>query len=364
MLKAGIDRGTADYLSARDAVVRRADQELTGEVYTIVNKEILPPSGDPHDYLSIGPYWWPDPEKEDGLPWIQRDGEVNPITQGDKVDKTQRGDFIDAVNALTYAHYLTGEEKYAVRADTLLRAWFIDSATRMNPSLDYAQGIPGRTTGRCFGIIELRGLIDIVTDLQILSATGGLSEETKAGVDDWFSDYLDWLQNSELGQEEAARPNNHSTWYDTQVLAYLIYLGRTDEARQVAEGVKGRVDEQIDGDGRQPEELSRTKTLHYSTFNLEAFVQLAYYGQLLGIDLWDYQSPSGGSIHQAFEFLAPTAAGDEEWTLPTIGDLDDALANTRDFFSVAGNYFGLPEYCEIGSAGAAETLPLILYRCE
>src|SRR5438270_10739739 len=47
---------------------RRADQELTGGPYTIVNKPQAPPSGDKHDYVSMAPYFWPDPNKKDGLP--------------------------------------------------------------------------------------------------------------------------------------------------------------------------------------------------------------------------------------------------------------------------------------------------------
>ena len=362
-LKQGIAGGQADYVAAKNALVAGAEAELTREAYTIVNKKVMPPSGNPNDYLSLAPYWWPDPEKEDGLPWIRRDGEVNPVTQGDNVDKTQRGDFFEALRLQTYAHFLTEEAKFGNRADTLLRVWFLDPATRMNPNLDYAQGIPGVNTGRCYGVIELRGLIDVVTDLQILAATGGVSEQTKAGVDAWFTDYLEWLQTDELGIEEGTRTNNHGTWYDTQVLAYLIYLGRIEEARQVAEGVKARIDHQIDAQGKQPEELARTNTLHYSVFNLQAFVQLAYYGKLLDIDLWDYASPEGGSIHGAFKFLQPYASGQEKWTLPQIKELDHSIADTRDLFSVAGNLLELPDYCRVGSAGQAEELPLLLYRC-
>ena len=68
---------------ALKALLVKADAALKQEPLTIVNKPILPSSGDKHDYMSVGPYWWPDPDKPDGLPYIRRDGEVNP-----EVEKT------------------------------------------------------------------------------------------------------------------------------------------------------------------------------------------------------------------------------------------------------------------------------------
>ena len=43
--------------------------------------------GDKHDYLSFGSYWWPDPDKPDGLPYIRRDGGVNPESQSGSSDR-------------------------------------------------------------------------------------------------------------------------------------------------------------------------------------------------------------------------------------------------------------------------------------
>jgi Alginate lyase len=57
---------------------RRAVALLELEPPTVVRKQTLPPSGDIHDYLSMAPYWWPNPDTPDGLPWVQRDGDVNP----------------------------------------------------------------------------------------------------------------------------------------------------------------------------------------------------------------------------------------------------------------------------------------------
>ena len=52
---------------------------------SVMDNMSAPDGVDPHDYVSYAPYWWPDPKKEDGLPYIHRDGHINTIlrSQGD-----------------------------------------------------------------------------------------------------------------------------------------------------------------------------------------------------------------------------------------------------------------------------------------
>ena len=71
---------------------KTADKALKNDAYSVTHKKITPPSGDAHDYLSYSRYWWPDPEKPDGLPYIRKDGVVNRelIVKG---DRERLGDF-------------------------------------------------------------------------------------------------------------------------------------------------------------------------------------------------------------------------------------------------------------------------------
>jgi hypothetical protein len=55
-----------------------ADKALREKPFSVVEKTTLPPSGDRHDYLSLAPYAWPDPRRPSGLPYLIRDGEINP----------------------------------------------------------------------------------------------------------------------------------------------------------------------------------------------------------------------------------------------------------------------------------------------
>src|SRR5215831_17811958 len=80
--------GTA---AAREALIKAADRALEQKPLSVVDKKKVPPSGDKHDYLSQAPYWWPDPSKPDGLPYIRRDGETIPNRSSDDFDRTSIG---------------------------------------------------------------------------------------------------------------------------------------------------------------------------------------------------------------------------------------------------------------------------------
>jgi hypothetical protein len=124
-----------------------ADKALKNGPYSVVFKSKLPPSGDKHDYMSVGPYWWPDPSKPDGLPYIRKDGVINPERYTIK-DLNYHQALCKDVYILGLAWFYTGRSKYAAHAAKLLHAWFIDPATKMNPHLNYGQAIPGITEGR------------------------------------------------------------------------------------------------------------------------------------------------------------------------------------------------------------------------
>lgn len=70
--------GDATLAAAIDRLKRDADRALKVWTQSVTHKESLPPSGDKHDYMSIAPYWWPNPGTGSGLPYVRRDGDLNP----------------------------------------------------------------------------------------------------------------------------------------------------------------------------------------------------------------------------------------------------------------------------------------------
>ena len=123
-------------------LVADADRALAVRPPAVTEKTKVPPSGDKHDYMSLAPYFWPDPSKPDGLPYVRKDGKVNPESRDEAANDTLRMRLIGgSVETLALAYFFTKEEKYAAHAARMLRVWFLAPETRMNPNLRFAQAV-------------------------------------------------------------------------------------------------------------------------------------------------------------------------------------------------------------------------------
>src|SRR4030095_14031254 len=106
--------------------------------------------------------------------------------------------------------------KYAEHAAKLLRVWFLDKETRMNPNMKYAQAIKGMNNGRGAGLIESRHLIKVIEAIGLMKGTKSWKEADQQGMKQWFAEFLHWMQASKNGREEMSAKNNHGVWYDAQ----------------------------------------------------------------------------------------------------------------------------------------------------
>jgi hypothetical protein len=258
----------------------------------------------------------------DGFPYIRKDGERNPEIKRFP-DHELMNDMVAAVDKLSTAYYFTDNEEYATRSGEILRMWFLDSKTKMNPNLEFAQAIPGLNTGRGIGTIETRVLTRVVDSIGLLEGSKTWTKADQKGIEEWFDRYLRWLTTSKNGRDEAAAKNNHGTHYDAQVVCFALFVGKADFAKKHLETVtKKRIALQIEPDGRQPLELERTKSLSYSTMNLEGFVTLAELGENVGVDLWNFKTADGRGIRRAFEFLYPFLDNEMDWKYKQIEKWD------------------------------------------
>ncbi len=312
--RARLNEGDKSLRPALKMLRLEADDALKKGPFSVMYKKMIPPSGDKHDYMSRGSYWWPDPKKPDGLPYIRRDGRRNPETITDNFDRLALGQMTSAIQTLAHAWYFTNHKPYAVHTATLLRTWFLDPDTKMNPHLQFGQAIPGITQGRDIGIIDTARLVRIVDAIGLLKSSHAWTAKDQNAMRDWCAEYLKWLRTSKHGLGEEKKLNNHGTWYDAQVVSLALYTGQNDLARKIIEQVKTRrINKQIEPDGSQPHELARTKSLGYSTGNLDGFFRLATMAEKLGIDLWRYESPDGRSIRKALDFLSKHVDTGQKW---------------------------------------------------
>jgi Alginate lyase len=312
--KARLAAKDAQLSPAYEKLIRDADKALVAPIVAVTDKHtMLPPSGNTHDYYSLSPYWWPDPSKPDGLPYIRRDGVTNPESKQD-LDQPRVAEMGGNVQTLALAWYFSGDERYAERAARQLRAWFLDSATAMTPHLRYSQLVRGNPNERGSGIIDTRWFIEAADGARLLRGSRSWSTADDAALQKWFTQYVAWLRTSPNGEHEHAAKNNHGSWYAAQVASLALFTGDSMTARALAEEGKARIGWQVMPNGDQPFELARTRSLHYSSFNVEALSRLAEVGRSVGVDLWHYQAPQGGSLRIAIDHLAQFAVDPKRWT--------------------------------------------------
>jgi hypothetical protein len=290
-----------------------ADHALQAKPVSVMDKSRTPPSGDKHDYISQAPYWWPDPSKPDGLPFIRHDGAIYPQSK-EATDARPWESMAKAVETLSLAYYFTHHEPYAQHAALLVRTWFLDPATRMNPNLRFGQYVPGLNEGRGEGILEMRGLTFVCDSLALIADSPSWTDADNQAFHRWLAAYLDWLTTSPNGHDEASALNNHGSWYDVQAAHIALVLGQTDFAKKIlSDGLEKRIARQIEPDGSEPLELARTKSLGYSLFNLEALCNLAILAEHVKIDWWAYTTKDGRSLRAALRYLAPYADPNKAW---------------------------------------------------
>lgn len=311
-------------------LILAADKALLEGPFSVTDKTQLPPSGNKNDYASYSRYWWPDPTKADGLPYIRRDGETYPGSQSlDASDRQRIGALGENIEALGLAYYFTGKEKYAQKVAQLLRVWFLDKTTRMNPNLNHAQCRPGHNTGSKSGVLDGRIMIKALEASLLIEGSKALSKEEKKGLKRWAEAYFEWLTSSELALQEAASKNNHGSYYDLQALYFALYAGKKAQAQQIAQDFyTKRILKQIQADGSMPEEMARTRPLFYSIYNLNALFLVAHLAEKVGENLWKTNDPSS-RLRIALDYLVPYTDPDKSWPHPTL-----RTTNRMDLFQI------------------------------
>ena len=299
-------------MPAYKQLLKDADKALEQGPFSVMEKKHLPPSGDKHDYMSLAPYHWPDPTKPGGLPYMRKDGQTNPEVKEYK-DKEYQPKMCELVNTLALAYYFSDEEKYAEHAAKLLKVWFLDPETKMNPNLNFAQAIKGENTGRGAGIIDARHYVKLVDAIGLLVSSKYWTGKDQQGMKNWFSAFLNWMQTSPLGIDEMGKDNNHGTYYDVLRLSLALFIDSTDLAKKIVANATKRLDSQMDAEGKFPLEMERTIALHYNVFNLHAFYMIAGMAEKAGFDLWNYKGPSGASLKKGFDYFYPYITKEKEW---------------------------------------------------
>jgi len=291
--------------------LKEASWAMDQQPITITSFTSVRSAGGKHDFFSEGDYWWPDPQKPEG-PYIQRDGMTNPDNFIEHRKSMIR--FSRIIASLTSAYLLTGDEKFARHAFSHARSWLIDTATRMNPHMLYAQAIKGRFTGRGIGIIDMIQFIEVSQSLLKLERSASANKKEYVGYRKWFDDFLQWVTTHPYGLDEKKALNNHGTCWTLQVAAFAKFTKNKallDTCRNRYKYI--HLPDQMAADGSFPKELARTKPYGYSLFNLDAMTMICQILSDKKENLWQYQTSDQRSIQKGISFLYPYVNNKQQW---------------------------------------------------
>jgi hypothetical protein len=293
-----------------EKLVADADEALTRGPYSVVDKTTLPPSQNIHDYWHPAPYWWPNPNTPDGLPYIKKDGQRVPGTsmyepESEKYDRTRLQRLFDDTFTLALAWKFTGEIKYAQHGARALERFFINPETAMNPHLQYAQVRLGHTKS-----IVSTGIIE----------SGVIDTQVQEKFKQWLNTYLQWLLESPQGKKECSAVNNHGTCYDLQVAAIAAFVGNREILFETLTRSQSRVAQQFTPAGDQPHEMTRTITAHYCCFNFQSWINIAEVASRYNINLWETTTRDGASMIKVAEYLIGHIG--KKWPFQQIDEFD------------------------------------------
>ena len=334
-------------MPAVEALLASAAKALRTPLQSVTQKynaSLYPFPVDPRDYVAIEYYCWPcymtpphqkprnitDCNASSGAPWQYWDGEVSPFA--DQYDLNIWDETADALQTLSLAFYFSGNESYATHAAALARTWFLDATTGMLPNLDHGHFYPGKNTGEGAGIIDFSeyfavGFFDY---LVLLRASSAWTLDDDAAMRAWGAEFLEWLLVSPIAEQEASSKNNHKAYYEGTVLQLAAFLGNASVAASRAPTERGVLDYQIAPNGMLWEEVVRTRSCHYVSFCLHAYLGLASGSAVGGVDLYSYTTKNDPSVAGAAMWVAPYADG-QTWPYE---NLDGPKFSWAEFYDV------------------------------
>jgi hypothetical protein len=295
----------------KETEIARAKAYLSSVPVAVTDAYCPRSAGGIHDFYSEGDYWWPDPKNPGGA-YQQRDGQTNPDNFTEHRYAMIRLSEITAT--LTSAWLLTEDKVYADKALEHLNAWFVDTATIMNPHMLYAQAIFGKVTGRGIGLIDAYHFVEVARSIKVLADRGGITTQQAEKLKAWFSEFLKWMTTHEYGISEMNWKNNHGTCWAATAASMAVLTNNYEIKKLCIDRFKNiLLPNQMAANGSFPFELKRTKPYGYSLFNIDAFYNVAEILSTPEDNLFEYETKEGKSLKKGLEFIYPYIVDKSKW---------------------------------------------------
>ncbi len=305
---------------------KRAYDEMIADANAALNqapKGVTSQGSTSHDYYTQQPYDW-----SNNMPSpcgaTHCDGLINPLA--DRADYEAAEDVCRAIRDLGMAYACTDDTRYADKAIVLVNAWCLDAATYMTPHYTNGQSeielsvtIPGMFYGA-----------------DLMYGYAGWAAAQKAA-------FLQWAADFTQSATSWSRTNNFENWR----LVVLAAGAALTDNQQLLDRACARwreiIPSQVAADGHLTQETSRTKSLDYSTYALNAMLQTAEIARHRGVDLYHYTT-SGRGLELVLDYHAPFIVNTSAWPYEQIAAYTGA--NTA-VFECACSMWGKQSYLDV-----------------
>lgn len=206
--------------------------------------------------------------------------------EGHEKAKSSLQDDANAAYQLALCYRMTDKPEYAQAAARLIDGWASrvkTLSTKDDSTLSFSYHFPA--------LIFAANLIQIFP---------GWPQENQQR-------FKEFVRNRALPMNTMDRDNNWGNWGLTLVMASAAYLKDDELFRQGVERWKEFIEKQIADDGHLPREVNRSEGMRgiwYTHFALMPQTLAAEIALVNGVDLYEYRSPGGHTLRQAFERAA------------------------------------------------------------
>ena len=331
-----------------DRILQAATHFLTTSPAPITVVTCPRSSGTPNDFYSEAEDYWPDSANPAG-PFVLRTG-AGPNPDAFTAHRDALISFSICVPALTAAFVLTSEARYAQQAVVHLRVWFIDPATRMNPSILYAQTILPAKTGRFEGVVEAVHLAEVFQCIPFLSNSEALTEADRAALKKWFAEYFEWLNTSRLAGLARDTKNHHGTSWLLQAAAIAHLSQVADDAPLTTlrhQYKSSTIRAQILADGTFPRELSTPNPYRNTLFNLDMFAAICVLLSTRFESVWEYELQDGPGMRTVVARLFPYISNRGTWPYKADAMYFSDLPIRPPSLLFAARAYSRPEYASL-----------------
>ncbi len=214
--------------------------------------------------------------------------------------------FTLAIPALAAAAEIDPENsgRYSAAAGTLLHAWLLAPDTRLPTTPAYAA---------FEGVADRSALAETAVALPFLT----LEPELRAGVKQWFAEYLDWLTNNRTALLARDAKTHHGSSWLLQSAAFARLSGNDTllaELRHRFKTVTLRA--QMEASGFFPHELPTPNPFRDSLYNLDLLAGACVQMTTRFESPWDYELQDGPGMRAAIARFTPYIANRAKWPYP------------------------------------------------